>query len=132
MSEQQLAGEVREVLHARGITLPGVLSETPIFGDLIWTPAPDLECLMPEPAVVIETEERLLALHRRGAYIKYFAGPNSHRPDAASESSELGLLPSVEEAVELAAAFFLGGEPLEAILVPREVISVRPAKALAD
>ena len=122
-----LLDEMHERIAERMVTITGHLVERPIFGDLIWSRTPSLDLLMPEPAVVIETDARVIAMHRLGQEIRYYAGPNARRDAADRGPAELGIVPGVDEAIDLASAF-LGGEALARILVAREVKSTWAAR----
>lgn len=115
-----IAAEFRRFMETHDVPVPGDFGERTIFGDLIAGDATDLDLLLTEPALHIETDDRVFVVHRLGARIRYYAGPNRKRSRVDDEPSEIGRVGRVEDAVLLACSF-LRGMPLALIEVAREL-----------
>jgi hypothetical protein len=100
--------------------LKGTKIDCLIFADLYWDGAPRdlLLRAQQDPAFEIRGETRLIAFHRLGDEIRYYAGPRGDVPGSTPEGSELGTAHSLEDAVALATEY-LGGRPLADIKARR-------------
>ena len=102
--------------------LRGTKIDCLIFADLYWdgTPRDLLVQAQNDPAFEIRGETRLIAFHRLGKEIRYYAGPRGDLPRFTPDDprSECGTAHSVEDAVSLASEY-LGGRPLPDIKAKR-------------
>jgi hypothetical protein len=136
--------DFRAHLEATGLPLPGELQECLMFGDLEWPPnsiggEDVLARIVREPAFTVSGHTRWLAFARICNEIRYYAAPlptgatawRASDPerraaiDAEPDEYELGIVPSVADAVALALEY-LGGPTLASISVPRTRLGGRP------
>lgn len=122
----KLSEEFDAVLQSLGKRVTGLKRERLVFADLIWDSMSSREVLAlahNDPAFTVEGESRLVALHRVGSEIRYWAGPlmSLLREHGSDPWEEMGILGCVEDAVCLVEEY-LSGHKLEDIAVKRTIM----------
>lgn len=138
----RLVDQFRAASGSCQLILSARLEEVGLFGDLLWAPTglPPDEDLMThatmDPAFIVVGNSRWIAFGRLNDEIRYYAGPLLANTDvtrgaerdparlaaiaAEADYDELGVLPTVDDAVSLTDAY-LSGQPLADIRVKRNV-----------
>ncbi|HKA06862.1 MAG TPA: hypothetical protein VKD71_06360 [Gemmataceae bacterium] len=104
------------------------------FGDLLWSPTPDMQTLandlMDDPGVMFETGRRVVVFQRIGGELRYYAGGWCLGQDRAApeqdrrimaEGCELGVFESVADALAFSEGYLVIERSFTALPVPRDV-----------
>src|SRR5262249_45055963 len=96
---------------------------SPVFGDLLWDVPPDLVALFDNPGVMFESPRRVVVFQEIGGELRYYAGgwcPDQGRIHLEqdrvwAEGSELGIFPTVRDALTFAEQYLVAGPDFQAI-----------------
>ena len=119
-----LNDEFQQAFSHADIDIPGRIQVVGVFADLIWdADSPPIESLMADPAFCVVGRTRYVALQRVRDEIRYFAAPIQHPSDftrdvspedlkailAEPDKHRMGVLPSLDDAVQLVLTYLSGG-----------------------
>jgi hypothetical protein len=117
----ELPGRVRAIAPS----LEFEVVEFRVFGDTIWPPVPRLEAMLANPAFALMTATRWVVFQPIASELRYYAAAlppgtdvTGTRPGPSDPAYELGIVDTMDDALQLASQY-LSGDPLSEVVASR-------------
>lgn len=123
MTENKLIDEFCEEFEKDGRRMKNMTTQNVgLFADLHWDVGEiGISSLLADPGFVVQTNDRMVGIQRIGGQIRYYLGPAPTGESATHDNTEIGVVSTVVDCVELTIQFLMG-RALRDLDVSREIM----------